>query len=84
MNKAEFQKAFEIAVSDQDPSAVEDDILHGCALPDFDPVTCTVECVAKMIRWQCIQLDGSVDENELDSLRNLFRRKVTVVSAQPI
>jgi len=79
MTKSEFQTAFAIAADSQiDLSSVDDEILYGCGLPDFEPVVATYEAVAKMIRWQAHCIDGSWDQEELTSLRNCFRRRVTV------
>jgi len=79
MNKAEFQRAWEVANSDKDLSDVDDTILDGFGLRDFEPVTVTIEVVAKMLRWQCFYIFGVVDQEALTECRNHFRRKVTVV-----
>ena len=80
MNKAEFQRAYGIAASEQDLSDCDDTILDGFGLPDFQPVCVTIEAVAKILRWQCFYIFGGVDQEALTECRNAFRRKVTVVN----
>lgn len=79
MNKAEFQRAFAIAISKEDLSKFDDTVLDGFGLPDFVPVTVPIQSVAKMIRWQAIQLNGGIDNEALSLCRDRFRHKVTVV-----
>lgn len=79
MTKEQFSAALAIARSDRDLSTVDDSILYGCGLSDFQPVTVTIEPVAKMLRWQCLQFNGEIDQNELNNMKSIFRRKVFVV-----
>lgn len=53
--------------------------LEGYGLPNFQPVTVTVEMVAAMIRWQCIMFNGEIVAEELDLLVRVFRHKVTIL-----
>lgn len=78
MTKTEFQAAYNLAVSGVELTA-DDSLLYGCALPDFQPVTVTVETAARFIRWQCCCIFGGVDSDALNDLRNIFRRKVQMV-----
>jgi hypothetical protein len=84
MNKAEFQKAYEIACGDQDLSDFDLDLLDGFGLPDFQPVTVPIETVARCIRWQCFYIGGGIDQDALNECRNAFRRKVTVVAKRGV
>lgn len=79
MTKEQFAEAFKIARSDEDLSQVDDSILHGCGLPEFQPVTVTINCFAKLLRYQITQLNGGVDEIELNNMRWIARRKIQVV-----
>ena len=75
MTKPEFQAAYNLAVSGVELTA-DDSILFGCGLPDFSPVTCTLEVVARFLRWQCCYIFGGVDSEALNECRNICRRKV--------
>lgn len=75
MTKPQFDRAFAIARSDRDLTGITDEILHGCGLPNFKPVTITLEVAAVFLRWQCIQLNGQVDAAALNECREISRRK---------
>ena len=81
MNTLQMREATELARNSNDRELTEVDttILFGCALSNFKPVTTTIRVVAAMIRYQCIQLNGEFDTEELNSLANIFRRKVTII-----
>lgn len=84
MKASEFQKAFDIAASDADLSQVDDSILHGCALPDFQPRTATFRQLAKLIRWQARFIMSKPggdqwDTEALTELKECLRRKLTLV-----
>lgn len=80
MNKAEFKRAYEIATSERDLQDVDDSMLFGFGLPDFQPVVATIEAAAKTIRWQSVQLNGGIDQEALNECQNHFRRKVMIVN----
>jgi len=81
MNKAEFEKAMKIATdNDRDLSDIDESVLYGCGLPGFGKRTVTLECAAKLLRWQCVRFDGSIDEEELNSMRVICRKRIEVVS----
>jgi hypothetical protein len=79
MNKAEFQRAFLIAESDKELND-DMDVFIGCALRGFEIVYITVESVARLIRWQCRQFDGTWDQEELQSIVSIARNKFTLVN----
>ena len=79
MRKAELSEALKLA---QDPNvdlSAEDDLFNGFGLPDFKPVTCTIRQLAKLVRWQCICLNGAVDGNNLNEIAEIGRKKFIVV-----
>lgn len=79
MTRREFSQALTMAKSSQDLSVVDDSVLYGCGLPDFQPVVCTLEMVAKLLRWQCIMFNGEVDSQELENCSKICARKVFLV-----
>ena len=79
MKASDFRRAFALANSDTDLSAVDDSILYGCGLPTFTPVVATLEMVAKLIRWQCWRLDGQWDGEALNEMRDILKRKVVAL-----
>jgi hypothetical protein len=86
VNKAEFNQVFALADSDTDLSNIDDTILDGCALRDFQPVTTTVEVCAKAMRHHALCIYRKADQSKwvdtaLTELREYWRRKVTLVSS---
>ena len=80
MTTQEFKRAFTIASSDQDLTNVNMGHLFGFGLQDFQPVSTTVEAVARMMRWQAHQMDGGWDEQALDEIRQCGRTKFIVIN----
>jgi len=58
------------------------DIFYGFGLPDFKPIVCTPEALAKLVRWQCVCLDGSIDHDALNEIATIGRHRFTVVGAR--
>lgn len=81
MNKKEFSEILEIVQDSRiDLTDVDEMILHGCALPDFQyPVYVTRKQVAKLIRWDCIQFNGQFDSEELNNIGIIGKRKFIIV-----
>lgn len=80
MNKAEFKRAFAVASSDQNLTNVDMGHLFGFGLRDFQPVSTTVEAVARMMRWQAHQMNGGWDEQALDEIRVAGRTRFIVIN----
>jgi len=79
MTAPQFQAAVQLANSNVELD-VDDSILFGCGLRDFQPVVCTLEVIAKFLRWQAMMLNGQWDNEALTECRNILRRKALVVS----
>lgn len=79
MDAKQFREAVALAHSDVDLSAFNDDILFGFGLPDFQPVSVPLEVAARCIRWQCVMMNGGLDQDALEECRTLFRRRVFIV-----
>ena len=79
MRKADLDKALAIARSKAPLDMAETAIFDGFGLPDFRPVTCTVEALAALVRWQCIRLNGSVDAEALDEIATCGRQRFHVL-----
>ena len=65
---------FSIDLSNEDVSCFD-----GCGLRDFIPIVATVRQCASGIRWQCLMFNGGIDNEELNSCHDIFRRKITLV-----
>lgn len=84
MNAAEYKAAFAIADDTSiDLSGEDISIFDGYGLPDFKPVVATLRQVARLMRWQALYMmtkpgASRWDAEELTSIRNLFRKRVTV------
>ena len=80
MNKAEFQKAWEIAKDvKRDLTMFDTGALFGFGLSDFEPVAVPIEAIARTLRWQALQFNGVWDTVELAACQRLMRYKVTVL-----
>ncbi len=78
MTKKELAEAVAIAKGTWQ-LRIDDSVLHGLLLPAFQPVTTTLEVVAKFLRWHCMMLNGEWDSEALNEMANALRRKVQIV-----
>ena len=51
----------------------------GCALPDFQPIYCTLWEVSRHIRYQAMTLSGVFDMNEIHEIANIGRKKFMII-----
>ena len=50
--------------------------LHGCALSDYPKgQIIRKEVIVEMLRWQCLFLNGGIDEQELTNMLQIFKTK---------
>ena len=54
-------------------------LFDGFGLPSFEPVTCTMEGLASLVRWQCVCFDGSIDQEALNEIATVGRHRFRVV-----
>jgi inorganic pyrophosphatase/exopolyphosphatase len=78
MNTQEFKAAFAIAKSSQDLSHVDTSHLFGYALKDFQPTATTLEAVAAIMRWQALYFNGNWNQEELDEIRQIGRKRFII------
>jgi hypothetical protein len=79
MTKVQFDNAVVMA-QEGTYADVDDSVLFGCGLADFKPVTITLDVAAKFIAWHCINLDGTINCEELTEMRNISRKRWLVCS----
>jgi hypothetical protein len=81
MTKQEFSQAFQIAKSNEkiDPGQEPIDLFDGFGFKDFAPVYVTLKQVARLIRWQAICMDGSIDSENLQEIANIGRKKFFII-----
>ena len=79
MTADQFRAAVAVAMSPCDLSNVCDIHLHGCGLPSFREAITTIEAVAVLLRWQCQQLNGGWDMDEMQNIKDIARRKFRIV-----
>jgi len=79
MNKKEIVQALAIAKSNEDLSAVDDNVMIGYGLKDFKPIHLTLRQVAKVIRWDCIRFNGELDSEEFDDFCRIAKTKFVIV-----
>ncbi len=80
MTDAEFKAAFAIAQSDAKLENEDIEIFNGFGLSDFKQVVCTSKQLARLIRWQCHQLNGGIDAEALNDIRRYGRHRFVVVN----
>jgi len=81
MRAPEFKAACKLAFNPSvDLTGENDDSFWGFGLPGFKPIMASLRQVAKTIRYQCLQFDGGIDQDNLQECRTAFRRLVTVIS----
>ena len=78
MRKCDLEAAMAIAQGDEDLTNEDIGLFNGFALPDFEPVACTLRALARLIRWQCIQFNGGVYQVELNTIWACRRRFLVV------
>ena len=88
MNKADLQAAMNIAndksirfIDDNGKHLEDISVFDGFGLHDFKPVVCTTRQLAFLIRWQCFNMNGTIDSSALDEIMQAGRRKFTVIHA---
>ena len=82
MTAEQFRSALAIAKADVDidSEVYTIDNFLGCGLKDFAPINVTLEALARFIRYQCAYMYGGMDENELENIKWIARRKFTLIS----
>lgn len=84
MKTTDLDRALAIARSDADLNLADIELFNGFALPDFRPVTCTIEALAVLVRWQCIRFDGSIDGEALQEIATVGRHRFTVLTGKTV
>ena len=79
MTKPELTKAFEIAKSNTE-LADNLSLFDGFGLKDFQPVYCSLQDVAKLIRWQCQTFGGTWDMNAFQEIAHFGKKKFIIVA----
>lgn len=86
MNAKQLSMAMEIAqdktfktINENGVHLVDTSIFDGFGLPDFEPVYCTLEQVAALIRWQCFRMNGSIDGDNLAEIAHAGKKRFIVV-----
>ncbi len=80
MTRQQLGRAFVLATSSEDLTRENYDNLCGFGLPGFNPVFTTVRAVARLIRWQCVQLNGGIDSRALSEIAELGRTRFQIVA----
>ena len=83
MTKKEFDAA--VTIAKDGPSLAHeldnmDTLFDGFALASFEAVTCTLDQVAMLIRWQCHQLNGQWDMEAMNEIRTHGRKRFMVTA----
>ena len=84
MKTADLDTALGIARSDRPLTVADLAIFDGYGLPDFQPITCTVEALAMLVRWECLCFDGSVDGAALQGIADRGRHRFTVLAGRAV
>ena len=84
MKATDLDAALSIARSAVPLNVADLSLFDGFALPEFRPVTCTVEALAMLVRWQCVCFDGSIDGNALQEIAACGRHRFTVLTGKAV
>ena len=84
MKATDLDMALAIARSDTALNVADLSLFDGFGLPGFRPVTCTVEALAMLVRWQCVCFDGSIDSEALQEIAECGRHRFTVLSGKAV
>lgn len=80
MTTEQFRQARLLAGNDTAMGSFRDlGIFDGFALPGFGPVYVTLDNVAKLIQWQCMCFDGSLDLDALQVIANFGKRRFIII-----
>lgn len=78
MTKNELSRAVKL-VQDKQHKPLDTNKFDGFALRDFKPVTCTIDEIASLVAWQCLNLNGTIDGNALQEIADAGRYKFSIV-----
>ena len=81
MNKAELNEAFAVAKSNVDLSMEDISNFDGFGLSDSRRFHVTIGQVARLIRYQCQQMDGGYDAENFNDIAEFGRKRFTVYGA---
>lgn len=84
MTASQLDTALSIARSDRPLNVADLAIFDGYGLPDFQPVTCTVEALAVLLRGECVCFDSSIDSAALQGIAQRGRHRFTVLSGKAL
>ena len=81
MKTADLDSALAIARSDAPLNVADLEIFDGFGLAGFAPITCTLDALAMLVRWQCVCFDGSIDAVALQEIATCGRHRFSVLTA---
>jgi hypothetical protein len=84
MKTSDLDTALVVARSDRPLNVADLSIFDGYGLPGFKPITCTLEALAMLVRWQCICFDGSIDSEALAEIADLGRHRFMVLAGRAV
>jgi len=79
MSKTELAKAVKIVTEDKVIPDQDLSIFMCFALPTFKPVVCTLQLLASLISYQCLQMNGALDMQALNEIAVEGKRKFIIV-----
>ena len=82
MNIHDMNEAIHIAKSDADLDHLSISAFDGYGTKGFQPIECTIEQVAKLIRYQAQYMNGEWDHRAIDEVvmfRNNFRKPTELI-----
>jgi hypothetical protein len=79
MNKIELTKALELAKTRHVNEPTDISIFAGFGLSDYQPVFVTLDSVAALINWQCLQFNGQYDPIALNEIADAGRHKFNII-----
>jgi hypothetical protein len=81
MTREELSRAFFLAKNRHTEEPTDLSIFDGFGLQDFEKVNVTIDSVAALINWQCLQFNGQYDPVALNEVAEHGRKKFIVIDS---
>jgi hypothetical protein len=79
VNKQELAKALDLAKNRKVKEPTDISIFAGFGGRDYQPVFVTLDAVAALINWQCLQFNGQYDAMALNEIAQAGRTKFQII-----
>ena len=80
MTRKELERALELAkIGEREYNWTTLAVFDGFGLPDFEPIQTTLWAVSRIIRYQCLCFDGTLEAVALNELATFGRKRFLII-----